>query len=170
MFSVMEKEIWNKASADTVGQLQYYEAHKSQFQAGERVKARVIAATSKTILNEIKSKIQKGDTLQPEDIRKLKSFGSIRAYSRGENPGVDKVSWATGLHEAEAEGIFYLVEVESLLPPGIKSFSEVKAQVISEYQDQLEKQWLARLEQVFPVKVNKKVKKQVMANLLQKKA
>lgn len=170
MFSVMEKEIWNKASADTVGQLQYYEAHKSQFQAGERVKARVIAATSKTILDEIKSKIQKGDTLQPEDIRKLKSFGSIRAYSRGENPGVDKVSWATGLHEAEAEGIFYLVEVESLLPPGIKSFSEVKAQVISEYQDQLEKQWLARLEQVFPVKVNKKVKKQVMANLLQKKA
>jgi peptidyl-prolyl cis-trans isomerase SurA len=170
MFSVMEQEVWNKASADTVGQQRYYEAHKSGYTAGERVKARVISATSKTILDEIKSKIQKGDTLKQEDIRRLKSFGSLRPYARGENPGVDRVSWAVGLHEAEAEGVFYLIEVESLLPPGQKEFAEVKAQVISEYQDELEKQWLARLREKYPVQVNKKVRKQVIANLLQKGA
>lgn len=170
MFSVMEKEVWNKASADTIGQLQYYQQHKQQYQAGERVKARVISATTKTILDEVKSKIQKGDTLKPEDIRKLKSFGAIRPYARGENAGVDKVSWAAGLHETEAEGVFYLIEVEGLLAPGTKEFAEVKAQVIAEYQDQLEKQWLARLKQTFPVQVNKKVKKQVIATLTQKSA
>lgn len=170
MFSVMEKEVWNKASADTVGQLRYYQQHRNQYQAGERVRARVILATSRTILDEIKSKIQKGDTLKPEDIRKLKSFGGMRSYARGENAGVDKVSWAAGLHEAEAEGVFYLVEIESLLPPGTKEFVEVKAQVISEYQEELEKQWLVRLRKTFPVQVNKKVKKQVIATLTQKGA
>jgi peptidyl-prolyl cis-trans isomerase SurA len=168
MFSIMEKEVWNLASADTVGQLKHYEANKSQYKAGERVRARVISASSKTILEDIKSKIQKGDTLKPDDIRKLKSFGSMRPYARGENPGVDRVSWAAGLHETETDGIFYLIEVESLVPPGIQPFSEVKAQVITEYQEALEKQWLLRLREKYPVKVNKKVKKQVMATLTQK--
>lgn len=169
MFSVMEKEVWNKASADTVGQLAYYEARKNHFQAGERVRARVISASSKTILDDVKSKIQNGDTLKPEDIRKLKSFGSMRPYARGENAAVDNITWAVGVYETEADGIFHLIEVEGLVPAGTKVFSEVKAQVISEYQDQLEQQWLTRLEQVFPVRVNKKVKKQVIATLLQKK-
>ena len=35
----MEKEVWNKASEDSIGQRRYYESHIADYQAGERVKA-----------------------------------------------------------------------------------------------------------------------------------
>lgn len=42
------------------------------------------------------------------------------------------------------------------------------AQVISDYQDELEKQWVAGLRQKYPVKINKKGKKAVVAELTKK--
>jgi peptidyl-prolyl cis-trans isomerase SurA len=170
MFSIMEQEVWNKAMTDTAGQRNHYNRNREKYRAGERVYARILAATSKGSIEQIKSRIEKGDTLKPEDLRTLKSVGSLRAYQRGEHTATDLAPWAAGLHEVEADGVFYLVEVERLLPPGIRPFSEVKAQVVADYQDELERQWLARLKQQYPVQVNKKVRKKVMAALVQKTA
>ena len=59
----------------------------------------------------------------------------------------------------------YLVEVENLLPPGIKGFEEARAQVVSDYQDKVEKQWLDQLRIKYPVKINNKGKKFVLTEL-----
>jgi peptidyl-prolyl cis-trans isomerase SurA len=63
------------------------------------------------------------------------------------------------------EGQFYLVDVRRIVAPGLKSFEEARSSVISDYQDHLEKQWLLALKQKFPVKVNNKARKMVLAEL-----
>ncbi|MBL7876145.1 MAG: peptidylprolyl isomerase, partial [Cyclobacteriaceae bacterium] len=72
------------------------------------------------------------------------------------------------LHETESDGLFYLVEVKRLVPPGIESFEEARAQVISDYQDDLEKNWIKKLREKYPVKINNKGKKIVLAELTKK--
>jgi len=101
-------------------------------------------------------------------IRKFKSIQNFRAYERNESKIIDKISWSVGLHEAEADGLFYIVEVKRLIPPGLKTFEEARAQVISDYQDYLEKNWVGELRKKYPVKINKKGKKYVLAELLKK--
>jgi peptidyl-prolyl cis-trans isomerase SurA len=81
---------------------------------------------------------------------------------------IDKIPRSIGIHESEADGIYYLVEVSSLIPPGRKSFSEARAEVISDYQDYLEKNWIADLKVKYPVIVNPKGKKFVLAELKKK--
>jgi peptidyl-prolyl cis-trans isomerase SurA len=71
------------------------------------------------------------------------------------------------LHEAEDNGIYYLVEVKRLLLPGPKEFNEARANVISDYQDKLEKDWVVQLKQKYPVVINKKGKKTVFTELKQ---
>lgn len=164
-FEVMEKEVWNKASEDTVGQRAFYEKVKSKYQAGDRVEARVFTATSKSVIDDIKKKVQAGDTLKQEDLKKFKSIQNFRAYEKKENKIVDKISWSVGQHETEGDGLFYLVEVRRLVPPGVKTFDEARASVISDYQDSIEKNWIASLKKKYPVKVNKKGKKFVLAEL-----
>lgn len=164
-FEVMEKEVWNKASEDTVGQRAFYEKVKSKYQAGDRVEARIFSATSKSVIDDIKKKVQAGDTLKQEDLKKFKSIQNFRAYEKKENKIVDKISWSVGQHEAEGDGLFYLVEVKRLIPPGVKTFDEARASVISDYQDSIEKNWIASLKKKYPVKVNKKGKKFVLAEL-----
>ncbi|MBX2914136.1 MAG: peptidylprolyl isomerase [Cyclobacteriaceae bacterium] len=168
LFEIMEKEVWNKASEDTVGQKKYYEANKNLYQAGDRVEARYFAASEKQIITEIRSKINKGDTLTPADLRKFKSVQNFRIYERKDSRIIDGVSWVPGLAEAEMDNLYYLVEIKRLVPPGIKTFSEARAQVIADYQDQLEKQWVTTLRQKYPVKINKKSKKFVVAALTKK--
>jgi peptidyl-prolyl cis-trans isomerase SurA len=75
------------------------------------------------------------------------------------------VPWTVGIHETEADGMYYLVDIERLIPPGQKSFQEARATVISEYQEEIEKKWLETLRKKHNVKVNKKEVKAMIAQL-----
>jgi peptidyl-prolyl cis-trans isomerase SurA len=168
LFEIMEQEVWNKASIDSTGQLNYYERNKDKYNAGDRVEARIFTSQDKSLIDEIKTKISKGDTLKDADLRKFKSIQNFRAYEKKDSKIVDKISWSIGLHETEADGLFYIVEIKRLIPPGLKTFEEARSQVISDYQDYLEKNWVADLRKKYPVKINKKGKKFVLAELTKK--
>lgn len=165
LFEIMEKEVWNKASEDTTGQRKFYEANLEKYKAGDRVEARVFATPDKNFLATMKSRIAQGDSLKETDLKRFKSVQNFRNYERGESKMVDRVNWVTGVHELELDGVFYLVEIRALVAPGIKTFQEARASVISDYQDLLEKEWVGSLKQRFPVKVNKKTKKFVLEEL-----
>jgi peptidyl-prolyl cis-trans isomerase SurA len=169
LFTIMEQEVWNKASNDSLGQRKLYDTNLTKYKAGDRVLARVFTTDNKSVLNEFKTKVANGDTLTATDLRKLKSVSNFRAFEKGESKVVDKISWAIGMHETELDGLFYLVEVSNLIPPGIKSFDDARASVISDYQDKLEKEWVAGLKKKYPVSINSKGKKVVIQELTAKK-
>jgi len=54
------------------------------------------------------------------------------------------------------------------VPPGIKTLEEARPQVISSYQDDLEKNWVTALKQKYAVKVNTRGKKLVISELIKK--
>jgi peptidyl-prolyl cis-trans isomerase SurA len=168
LFGIMEKEIWNKASVDSIGQHNFYDQHPSKYVAGDRLEARIFSTVDKAFLEEIQLKITNRDTLTKADIKKFKSVQKTRTFERGENKVIDKIPWSIGIHLSEADGIYYLVEVNRLVPPGTKSFSEARAQVISDYQDYLEKNWIAELKTKYPVNINPKGKKFVLQELKKK--
>lgn len=165
LFSIMEKEVWNRASEDTLGQRKFYEQDPARYKAGDRVDARIFSTGNKAFLDEVKGRVQKGDTLTVSDLKKFKTVQNFRSYEKGESKVVDQVSWFVGLHETEADGMYYLVEIRNLIPPGNKSFQEARAQVISDYQDNLEKTWVNQLKSKYPVKINAKGKKQAITEL-----
>ncbi len=167
-FEIMEKEIWNKASEDTLGQRKYYESHLDKYKAGDRVEARIFSTPDKNIVEEFKKKVAAGDTLKEADIKKFKSVQPFRNYEKGESKIIDKASWAAGMHAVELDKNFYLVEVARLVAPGTKSFEEARAGIISDYQSELEKNWLEALRKKYPVEVNKKGKKIVLSELKKK--
>lgn len=168
LFSIMEKEVWNRASEDSVGQRKFYEANLGRYAAGERLYARILGTPDKTVFDEIKSKIEHGDTLKMTDLRRLKTVTSFRGYERGDHKAIENVSWSVGVHETQSDGMYYLVEVERLIPPGTRTFSEARASIISDYQDSLEKTWIDQLRKKHSIKMDKKAIKAVVASLEKK--
>jgi peptidyl-prolyl cis-trans isomerase SurA len=169
LFDIMESEVWNKASEDTVGQRKFYEANKTRYQAGDRIEARIFTAADKSVIDGIISKVNGGDSLTNADLKKFKSIQPFRLYEKKDSKVIDRINWATGLEQTELDGQFYLVEVKRLVAPGVKSFDEARSGIISDYQDYLEKEWLVELRKKFPVKINTKGKKFVLAELTKKK-
>ncbi|MBI3220624.1 MAG: peptidylprolyl isomerase [Bacteroidetes bacterium] len=167
-FEIMEKEIWNKASADSTGQRNFYQSHQEKYKAGDRIEARIFMATDKSIIDGFKKKVEAGDSIKNEDIKKFKSVQPFRNYEKGESKVIDKITWAAGLHEVELDKNYYLVEAVRLVAPGIKTFEEARASIITDYQAELEKRWLESLRKKYPVAIDKKGKKAVLSALVKK--
>lgn len=167
LFAIMEKEVWNKAAEDTAALRAYYRAHESAYQAGERVKARVFSSGDSLFVRAVFRKVQSGDSLTAAELKKFKSVQGPRNFVSGENKAVDAVPKVLGVHVVQIDKLYHLVQVQSLVGPGLRPLEEVRSQVISDFQDHLEKEWVKKLRLKYPAKVNSKARKSVIRELTQ---
>lgn len=168
LFEIMEKEVWNKASEDSVGQRRYFEQHAASYQAKERVKARIFSsASSKVMLDVLKEMVEEGDSAKVQAFVKEQNIRQeTGAFEKTDRPVLGKITWAKGAHLAENNGTHYLVWVRDMIAPGPRSFNDARAAVISDYQNYLEKQWLEQLRKKYPVKISKKGKQFILQQLV----
>ncbi|MDW7693807.1 peptidylprolyl isomerase [Flammeovirgaceae bacterium SG7u.111] len=75
-------------------------------------------------------------------------------FEKGENELLDLVTWKVGSSTFEKEGRFYYVLIKELIPAGDKKLSEIRGQVISDYQSFLEEKWLEKLNKKYEVHIN----------------
>lgn len=167
LFTIMEKEVWNKASEDTAALRSYYESHKAAYQAGERVRARVYTSIDSLFIQAMVQKVKSGDSLTRTEMKKFKSVQGPRNFAPGESKAVDRAPKTIGIHVVKVDEAYHLVSVESLVAAGIRSLDEIRSQVISDYQDNLEKEWVKKLRSKYPSKVNSKARKSVIRELTQ---
>jgi peptidyl-prolyl cis-trans isomerase SurA len=171
LFEIMEKEVWNKASEDSVGQRKYYEAHRDTYKASERVKANIFSSSSTDALTRLQALVSAGDSIAIQEfITKEKIRRETGNFEKTDRPVLGKVNWAPGIYLAESGSNHYLVWIKAIVAPGIKSYDEARSSVISEYQNHLEKEWIDKLKKKFPVKVNKKGKQKLIDQLVKKQA
>lgn len=166
LFEIMEKEIWNKAAEDSLGQRKYYDTNIKKYNAGERAKAVLYSASSATVIQPLRSLIEKGDSAKIQEyILAQKIRHETGSFERSEKPVFSTIDWSNGVHTSESNGVFYLVWIKEILPPGIKTFGEARASIISDYQNYLEKTWLEALKIHYPVKINEKGKQYILSHL-----
>ncbi len=169
LFEIMEKEVWNKASEDSVGQRNYYQAHQKEYMASDRARATIYSSAVKSAIDKMLPVVQGGDSVAihayatKEKIRK-----DIGTFEKSDRVVFSKINWTPGVYLAENNNMHYLVWVKSMIPPGIKSFDDARASVISDYQNTLEKEWIAQLRKTYDVKVNKKAKQKLIDQLVQR--
>jgi peptidyl-prolyl cis-trans isomerase SurA len=58
-----------------------------------------------------------------------------------------------------------VLNIEEVIPPGPKALEEVKGKVLSNYQNDIEAQWMDSLHKKYKVEVNKKALKHVKKDL-----
>ncbi len=75
-------------------------------------------------------------------------------YFAKNNALLNQAKWVTGEQTLTLNGFSRWIMIEKIEAPRVKTFNEARGTVINEYQKELEKQWLAKLQQKFPVKVN----------------
>jgi peptidyl-prolyl cis-trans isomerase SurA len=82
-------------------------------------------------------------------------------YEPSAKEELNQVPASPGVYEVDVDGTKVLVKVYEVLEPQKKKLSEIRGQVISDYQENLEAEWVAELRQKYPVKINEKVLNQI---------
>jgi peptidyl-prolyl cis-trans isomerase SurA len=166
LFEIMEKEVWNKATEDTVGQRNFYHGHMASYTAKDRIAGKIYSSPSRDLLLQLQKLLAENDTTAGAFAAKNKIRQEGGAFEKTDRPVLAKINWTPGLQIAENNGSYYLVSVNNLLPPGQKSFNEARSSVISDYQTYLEDSWIRQLSKKYKVKVYQKIKKQTFGELM----
>jgi peptidyl-prolyl cis-trans isomerase SurA len=110
--------------------------------------------------------VKAGDSLKIQEFVQTNKIRQEKgSFEKTEKSVLEKVTWAPGIYSVENNGMYYLVWILDILPPGLKTFEEARASIISDYQAHLEQSWLDGLKKKYAVKVNEKGKRYILENL-----
>ncbi|MEO1051333.1 MAG: peptidylprolyl isomerase [Bacteroidota bacterium] len=162
LFQLMDDKVWSKAASDSVGLANFFEKNKGQYKWEKRVDAIVYNAASKDIVEEIKSNIETDTASNTKENleKKFNTNSSLnlsieeRLFEKGQSEFIDKVTWAPGQYEMADNDRYQLIIVKKVLEPTPKQLDEVKGLVISDYQDELEKEWVSSLKAKYNIETN----------------
>ncbi|MDR1561921.1 MAG: peptidylprolyl isomerase [Dysgonamonadaceae bacterium] len=168
LFEVKNREIWDKASTDSAGLADFLAANREKYAwDSPRFKGYVVLTKDAKTTKQIRKQTTK---MQPEEAVRyaLENFkvGEVEyvkvekgLFAKGENAFVDQKIFKSGKAEfPENFGDFFLIGKTLNLP---ESPEDVKSQIITDYQDYLEKIWIKRLNENYSVKIYQEVLKSI---------
>ena len=139
----------------------------------KRVNASIINCINESVALKVRKKIMKGHMNLDEIQSKINKKSSLNMdlnkglFVSGENDFIDQVQWTKGLsdfiYDQQNVKMIYIHEV---IPPTEKKLKEAKGTITSDYQDFLEKEWLAELKDKYSVTINSFVFELLKSNRL----
>ena len=163
LFEVMERNVWNKASNDSAGLKNYYDAHKTKYTWNESADAVLISSSNEKIATDIEEKIKKGKSwkqVAEENVSQVQTDSG--RYDLTQIPAKPNTKFVEGMITDplvnENDGTATFVKIIKIYPANQqRNFEEARGLVINDYQNFLEDKWIEQLKKKYPVKVNEKV-------------
>ncbi len=165
LFEIMQRRIWDKASTDSAGLRNYYEAHKDKYWWDASSDALLFTCKNATIAETLKARL----VAHPVSAwRQMTDSGatSIQADSgRYElaqipNPGkleLNPLAYTPFTTNSADNSVSFAYILNVYHDRSPRNFRDARGFVINDYQNWLEDQWIADLKKKYPVKVEDKV-------------
>ncbi len=166
LFEIMQRKIWDKASTDSAGLRNYYEAHKDNYWWSASADAVLFTCNTQKTADQMKTSI----STAPANWRKLaeNAGAGVQAdsgrfeLSQIPVPAGQKVDFSPGMITPPTSNLndytvsfAYIFHVYPERSP--RNYKDARGFVINDYQVALEDQWIAELKKKYPVQVDEKV-------------
>ena len=177
LFEIMQRKVWDKASTDSAGLRNYYEAHKNKYWWETSADALLFTSGNEQLAEGLKAKLQTQGVhnwRQMTDSAGATTQADSGRYELAQIPGAasgaaGSVSGAAG-QTALTPGSFtpfvsnkadntvsfsYILNFYRERSP--RNYPDARGFVINDYQTWLEDQWVGALKKKYPVKVEEQV-------------
>ncbi len=165
LFEISDRNVWSKAKKDKEGLDKYFNEHKNNYKfESPKFKAYVVFATSDSVLTKAKAYLEAMNPANDSIAIELRQeFGNNVKVERviaakGENNITDYLGFGGPKPETKGRWSHYFPFRGKLIDMP-EDVSDVRGAVTGDYQNELERQWVATLEKKYPAKINKKVLK-----------
>lgn len=172
LFELMDRNVWSKASKDTVGLKSFFETRKGKYMwepgfegAVYKFKNRAAFDTGMIMINagkyteeEIAKAVNTSD--RPDGVSVQRGHYEFSRYKDATLAELqaNKIKTIPG----ENGAVTVVVAKQVYAAPSAKTLEEARGYVVAEYQDYLEKQWNEKMRRDYPVKVNETVFKSMV--------
>lgn len=166
LFNIMNEEVWEKAANDTIGLTNYFERNKSKYKwDAPRYKGYIVYCKDEATLKEadkLAKRIKKGENLNTYLKESLNNdsvsvvFARRGVWAKGDNKFIDEQVFKTAEKPEPLKDYPYYFVTGSLISAPAE-YTDVKGLVISDLQEQKEKEWLSQLKNKYKVEIDPKV-------------
>lgn len=169
IFELTNKNVWGKASNDSIGLEKFYKANNSKYVWGPSFEGMVVRISDAKVAADLRKHLANYDldsaiTLTGASDKISTDKGRFEISRFVENPQALSLNTYSQILDNK-DGTFSLVKPSSInLSPLPKELNDARGYVIADYQDYIEKEWIAYMENKYPVKVNNAVLKGIIKN------
>ncbi len=165
LFEISEKKIWKRVSSDSIGLLKYYEEHKKEFLSPKKAEAKIYNLNQPGLEQKFIKAYRKYTRKPYADKKLLNKFNkdgtvvSIEegSWFEGENTTLDKIEWTPGTILNQSGNLPPVIVIKNVLEPVPLPFDEVRVQMMTGFQEELEASWIKQLRELYPVKVDNSI-------------
>jgi len=167
LFNISKDKIWDVASTDSIRLQKFYETTGKKYYYGERYKGWIIQAKDVETRTKVESLLDMKDATKQEltDVFNTPTENNIQftdvAVEKGDNPVVDYFIWSGPKPEGFDETTTFVHG--KITKNEQKTLKEAWGLYSSDFQEQVEKEWIDSLKKKYPVKINKKVLNKIPA-------
>ena len=163
LFDVSLREVWDKANQDVEGLQSYFKANKKQYTWDEpRFKGYVIYAKNELAAKSAKQIVKSAN---PDSVMSylnqrvnVDSVAYVKVerglWKKGANLAVDKYGFQLKDVEYTPSEDFPIVMLVGKVIKSPQEYADERGKVTTDYQDYLEKLWVASLREKYPVEIN----------------
>lgn len=171
LFELTNKMVWSKASEDTVGLNNFFEANRDRYVWKQRLATKQYVCSNKKAAKQVKKMLKSGANevdiqkkVNAEDALAVKVV--YKVYERGQKEMIDALDWNKPLHKIKdkTSNNITFIQVDSIMEPGRKELTETLGPVTSDYQEELEEAWINTLKEKYPVVIFPKALEQLFAD------
>ena len=165
LYEISTREVWDKAAKDTVGLEAYFKAHKSKYKWDEpRYRGVVYHCKDKGLVKDVRKLLKSVDEAQWIDtLRASFNQDSVKQsrveknlFKKGDNAFVDHLVFKEKKEPKPSEYYPYTaVYGKKLRKP--KDWTDVRGEVVSDYQAACEAEFVRRLRETYKVEIYKEV-------------
>jgi peptidyl-prolyl cis-trans isomerase SurA len=170
LYEISNNLVWEKAAKDEAGLANYYKKHKKNYMWDEpRYKGMAYHVKEKGDVKAVRDCVKKlafdkwaealRSTFNADSVIRIRVEKGI--FKKGDNALIDSIVFkkdttVTHLTDYPIDAVY-----GKLLKKGPEDYTDVRGLVVADYQEALEKEWVADLRRKYPVKVNEEVLKTV---------
>ena len=170
IFEIMQNEVWNKASQDTVGLKAYYEKHKMNYIYPERYAGTLYKVKDKAIAKNTLKMLKTTDLSDKEIEDSLNVSSKLNVDFKSGNFNADSKEFLTkkaGKYRKFKEGKskifvgndgqYYVFKADKYMETSIRKFGEARGLATAGYQVELQETWMKDLRENATIDINKDI-------------
>jgi len=166
IFDLIKSEVWDKTNADSAALVNYFQQNKDKYKWNKRAAIRLISLANEQQLKTALKLLKKNPVASNEQLSEIFAKENLQDIAIEDMIVEDNksdiakfMSWKPGVSKNafSKDNITYIYQTKNIIPEQHKSFEETKGFVMAGYQEYLEKQWLEKLKQKYPVSINEDI-------------
>lgn len=165
LFELTDQKVWSRAVRDSAGLQNFWDENQAEYTWKTRVKGQIFRCSDDTSAQRIFDVVQAGGDVETER-REMVSENPLSItveesrVELGANPTLDaaleSLNGQPGITPfTTVDGQVRFVQITEVIDPIGKTLEEARGKVIADFQDHLEKTWIAELRARFAHEVNR---------------